>query len=126
MALPVTSVFAAIAALALVVMSFRVSLLRMRVGATHGDAGDPMLLRRIRAQGNFIEYVPIGLILMALLELRGTDGAILWGIGGVLALGRASHALGTLSGTTPLRAAGMIGTYLALLAGAGLLLYFRL
>jgi len=36
-----------------------------------GDAGDLTLLRRIRAQGNFVEWAPLVLILIVLTELQG-------------------------------------------------------
>ncbi|MEX0408967.1 hypothetical protein ABGN05_25330 [Aquibium sp. LZ166] len=55
--LPVTSAVAALAAVALVLLSVRVSLRRMAVGTRIGTGDDETLLRRIRAQGNFIEYV---------------------------------------------------------------------
>ena len=32
-----------------------------------GDGGDKALARKIRVHGNFVEYVPLGLLLMALL-----------------------------------------------------------
>lgn len=36
-----------------------------------GDGGDPKMLRVIRGHGNFSEYVPIILIMIALLEYSG-------------------------------------------------------
>lgn len=121
LALPVTSVLAAAAVVALIALSFAVSLRRMKLDAAHGDAGDAMLLRRIRAHGNFLEYVPIALIVIGLAELGGADRSWLWIVAGGLALGRLLHAIGTVRGSTPLRAAGMIGTYLPLLAAAALM-----
>ena len=126
MVFPVTSIPASAAALALIVLSMMVSLSRMKLDAAHGDAGDPGLLRRIRAQGNYVEYVPIGLILIGLAEACGVTAPILWALGGLLALGRLLHALGTFRGSTPLRAAGMIATYLSMLGASALLLYLAL
>ena len=118
MMLPVTSALTAALGLLLVVLSFAVSLKRMKVGTEIGVGEDEGLLRRIRAQGNFIEYVPIALILCALAELRGASVSWLWAIAGLLLLGRLLHATGMLGGSTPLRATGMLATHAALLTGA--------
>lgn len=116
--LPITSLVGAILAFMLVALSISVSLKRMNVGTHIGMGEDIGLLRRIRAQGNFIEYVPIALILCALAEYRGAGAAWLWTIAGLLLVGRVVHASGILSGVTPVRAAGMVATYAAILAGA--------
>jgi uncharacterized membrane protein YecN with MAPEG domain len=78
------------------------------------------LLRRIRAKGNFIEYVPIGLVLLALAEMGGTGATLLWTMAVLLLLGRVSHAFGTFGGTLPPKAGGMLFTFAALLLGAGI------
>ena len=62
-----------------------------------GDGGDEPLLRRISAQANFSETVPIALLLMLLLELRGLHAGLLLGLGCTLLLGRWLHAAGLLS-----------------------------
>ncbi len=52
------------------------------------------MLSAIRAHGNFAEYVPLTLLLMALCELAGV-GALWLHLGGVLLLaGRILHAIG--------------------------------
>jgi uncharacterized membrane protein YecN with MAPEG domain len=116
--LPVTAVLAAIAAVSLVGLSLSVSLQRMKAGTDIGTGSDPVLLRRIRAQGNFIEYVPLALVLCALAEYRGASAPWVWTLAGLLLFGRLAHAVGILSGTTPMRAIGMLATYASLLAGA--------
>lgn len=119
--LPVTTAIAAFAAVMLVCLSFSVSLRRMKVGTDLGMGEDTQLMRRIRAQGNFIEYVPLALIVLVLAEYRSVAAAGLWTIAGLLVGGRLLHAGGILSGSTPLRAAGMLATYGSLLVGAVLL-----
>ncbi len=121
--LPVTAFTAALAAVALVVLSVRVSLGRIRAGVRIGFGTDETLLRRIRAQGNFIEYVPLALILLGLAEVRGAGPGWLWTVAGLLIAGRALHVAGILSGRTAFRAPGMLGTYGALLVGAGALAF---
>jgi uncharacterized membrane protein YecN with MAPEG domain len=119
---PVTSVTAAIAALMLIALSVPVSLRRAKVKAVTGDAGDVGLQRLIRAQGNFTEYTPIGLILLALVEVGVTPVGLLWAIGILLIAGRGLHALGMLRGSLVLKGLGMLGTFASLLIAAVLLL----
>lgn len=119
--LPITSMVAALAAVSLIALSVPVSLRRMKVGTEIGMGDDPTLLRRIRAQGNFSEYTPLGLIVLALAEYQQMAAGLLWTIAALLVAGRLSHAAGILGGLTPVRAIGMLATYGALLVGAGAL-----
>ncbi len=121
--LPIISTTAALAAVALVALSIAVSLRRKKVGVKMGYSEDVALMRRIRAQGNFIEYVPLALILLALAEYRQAPLAMLWTIAGLLIAGRSLHFAGIMTGRTPLSAPGMVGTYGALLVGAGTLVF---
>jgi uncharacterized membrane protein YecN with MAPEG domain len=120
--LPITSLFAATFAAALVALSFPISLRRLKVGDMVGDSTDEELRRRIRAQGNFIEYVPLGVVTLGLVEAQGAAVWIVVMIGALLVIGRALHAAGMFSASGPLRGFGMIFTYLALLIAAGVLL----
>ncbi|MEZ5680006.1 MAG: MAPEG family protein [Erythrobacter sp.] len=120
--LPITSFLAAILGVLLVGLSFSVSLKRMKLGTDLGLGEDETLHRRIRAQGNFIEYAPIALILCGLAELRDADVIWLQVLAGLLLLGRVAHAMGMISGSTPLRASGMLATYGSILLGSFLLI----
>lgn len=120
--LPITSFFAAGLAIALVCLSFPISLRRMKVGDLIGDSRDDLLRRHIRAQGNFIEYVPLGLVGLGLVEAQGAPAWLVVGAGAALASGRLLHAGGMLRPSASLRGVGMILTYLALLLPAGRLL----
>lgn len=84
--LPITSLFAAGFALALVALSIPISLRRVEVGVMIGQGEDGVLRNRIRAHGNFIEYVPPGLILLALAEAHGISTAAVLSAGAALAL----------------------------------------
>jgi uncharacterized protein len=119
--LPITAILATVAAVALVGLSLSVSFARMRAGVHIGQGDDPRLLRFIRAQGNFIEYVPMAVIVCALAEYRGAGSGWVWAIAGLVIVGRASHAAGIISGTAALRIVGMICTYGSLLIGAAAL-----
>jgi len=124
--LPITSILVGLAAILLVLLSVPISLRRQGARIAHGDGGDPDLMRRVRAHGNFIEYAPLGLLAVALVELCGYQPAVVWGVGGGLLAGRALHALGTYARSTPGRAVGVTLTWLALLAAGGLLLFGKL
>jgi uncharacterized membrane protein YecN with MAPEG domain len=64
--MPITALYAALLTMLFVVLSVRVIAMRRGSGAALGDGGNPELLRRIRVQGNFAEYVPLGLVLLRL------------------------------------------------------------
>ncbi|MBI1985543.1 MAG: MAPEG family protein [Rhodospirillales bacterium] len=123
-ALPITSTVAAGLAIFMFPLTVQISMRRKSLGnVVFGDADDMVLRRRIRAFGNFVEYAPICLLLMALMELQGTPSTWLWVVGGLLAAGRVIHALGMLFADTPVpRAIGMLMTYAAFLIPAAWLL----
>lgn len=89
-----------------------------RVGL--GDGGDRELLRRIRVHANFIEYVPMLLLLLALLELAGLDARAVGALGIVLFVARLMHAqgLGSSEGVSSGRFWGTLLTWAVLLAAS--------
>jgi uncharacterized membrane protein YecN with MAPEG domain len=113
--LPITSLFVAAFSVALIVLSVPVTMRRLKVGEMVGDSVDEILRQRIRAQGNFIEYVPLGVIGMGLVEAHAAPAWMVLIVGGALASGRVLHAIGMLHASGPMRGFGMILTYLAIL-----------
>lgn len=115
--LPVTSLYAAIGAFWLVLLSLRVIWLRNveRVGIGHGQ--NPRMARAVRVHGNTAEYLPLALILLALAELNGVSAPWLHGCGIVLLAGRGIHAvgLGRTAGRSLGRILGMVLTFTAIL-----------
>lgn len=67
----VTPLYAAALTALFISLSLRVIALRRSGRVSLGDAGDPALLARIRAQGNCAEYAPLGIVLLLLAELAG-------------------------------------------------------
>ena len=63
----VTPLYAALLVLWLLVLSMRVVRRRGSDKIVLGDGGNPSMLRVIRAQANFTEYVPLALLMMAML-----------------------------------------------------------
>lgn len=90
----VTSIIAAVLTIIFVRLSFAVIGLRRKNKIGLGSGGHEELERAIRAQGNFAEYVPFGLILIACLELNGVPWwwVVIPGI--TLIIGRLIHAAG--------------------------------
>ena len=121
----IVPIYAALFAVMLVLLSIRVANTRREVRVAIGDGGNKILLRRIRVQGNFTEYVPMALILFTFIEMQGWPGWLVNGLCLVLLAARLVHAygIGQEPETIPIRATGMATTALLLLAAAGLLLY---
>src|SRR5262249_13625363 len=59
-----------------------------------GDGGSPDLTVAIRRHANFVEHVPLALLLMALLELNGAGHGLLYVLGTLLVLARLIHPFG--------------------------------
>lgn len=88
----VTPLYAGILAIWFLALSVRVVQQRGHgVSLGHGD--DAVLLRRIRGHGNFAEYVPLILAMVAMLELGGQPAWSLHAIGATLVLARLLHGV---------------------------------
>lgn len=115
----ITSLYAGLLALLLVWLSLRVITLRRAHKVSFGDGGVPELQIAIRAQGNATEYIPIALILLALLELSGAHMALIHAGGIAVLAGRLVHARGLLTNRLRFRVLGMQFTIYTLI-GLGL------
>lgn len=124
--LPVTSLLTGAAALFLVLLSFPIANHRRKNQLSTGDGGDEAFSRRIRAQGNFIEYAPIAIIAIGLLEMNGFPQIWVCGFAAALAAGRGLHAIGLIWNVIPARMFGMILTFAALLLSGGALVFHSL
>lgn len=108
----ITPIYASLLGLLYLVLSANVIRTRRGRGVSLGDGGDQLLMRRIRGHGNFAEYVPIALILLAFLETGGAHVIVVHGLAAALLLGRLMHGF-ALSSTTlrPIcRTGGMVLT----------------
>jgi hypothetical protein len=90
----VTSLIAAVLTIIFIKLSFAVIGLRRKNKVGLGSGGHEDLERAIRAQGNFTEYVPFGIILIACLELNGAPWWLVAITGVTLIIGRLIHAVG--------------------------------
>ena len=126
MDLPITSALAGAAAIFLVLLSLPVALRRRATKLSAGDGGDEAFNRRIRAQANFIEYVPMAILAIGLVEMNGYQQIVVCGLAATLAAARVLHAFGLWSGVLIGRALGTMLTFGVLLVAGGLLVYGQL
>ncbi len=125
--LPVTLITACIMTLFYLALAVRVVRGRTHYRISLGDGGNPDMQARVRIHGNFIEYVPLALILMGLLETSNVNPIALTVIGGLLILVRVMHVFGVpRRAPNVFRVGGAGGTFvlLAVLAVWGLVLAF--
>ena len=106
--LPTTLAFGAAALVINFWLGMRCGQIRSREKIGIGDGGNDLLIRRMRAQANFIEQVPLTLLLFGALELAGKCPAWLVALGALFLLGRVAHAFGMDDSFKPGRAIGML------------------
>lgn len=93
----ITATTASLLTFVYVFLAFKVIALRRTEKIALGDGGVQKLQAAIRAHGNFSEYVPLSLVLMALLELDHFASTALMVVALALVLGRVLHAVSVLS-----------------------------
>ncbi len=93
----ITTAYAAILALIFMGLTIWVSMARLRFRINHGDGGNIVLNRRIRAHANFAEYVPLILLLVALLEAGGAGRFTIHALLLPLTIARIMHPIGMVA-----------------------------
>jgi uncharacterized membrane protein YecN with MAPEG domain len=112
----------------LLVLSVLVVRQRRKHHVVFGDGGEPELIQAIRAFGNATEYVPTGMVALAVLALAGAPPMVIHPVGAALLVGRAAHAFGlSRSGESSLpRTAGVMVTWVAYIAAAATLIFYAI
>jgi uncharacterized protein len=95
----VTALYAGLLGLVAVAVAFPAGMLRGKLNISVGDGGNPALLLAMRRHANFAEWVPLALILIALLELNGVSTRAIHSLGAALVIARLLHAIGLKSDT---------------------------
>lgn len=95
---PVTLATAAACVFLNVWLGLRIAKLRHQFKVSVGDGGNEALLRRMRAQANFIESAPFFLVLLIGLELSGGNRLALGIIAAMYIVSRIAHAIGMEGG----------------------------
>lgn len=122
----ITPIYAGLLGLLFFWLSLRVSLLRLK-GPAPDDAAKGRLQRAVRAQGNAAEYIPLGLILLLVLEFQGGPTWIVHLFGLMLLVGRVGHFIGfDLVPTGIVRQYSMVLTYVMLCFCSLATLFFAL
>ena len=113
---PVTLLYGGLNALLITALGMQVSRLRSARGVGVETPIPAEMIRPVRAHGNAVEWVPLGLVLLLAIELSGAGSRFTLHLaGGTLLLGRVLHAAG-FYGRNKLSMAGAALTYLVLLA----------
>lgn len=124
--LPVTSLLAGAALLFLLLLSFPVANHRRANKLSAGDGGDEKFNRLIRAQANFIEYTPLAIIGIGLLEMNSFPQLWVCIFAAILAAARVLHAIGLIWNVIIARMLGAILTFATLLLVGGALVVHSL
>jgi uncharacterized protein len=113
----ISLLYAGILGLIALGVAFPAGWLRGKKNVSVGDGGDINLLLAMRRHANFVEWVPLALILLALLELNGVRPAAIHTLGATLVVARLAHAFGIRADTvqSPGRFLGALLTALAVL-----------
>jgi uncharacterized membrane protein YecN with MAPEG domain len=116
----VIPVFAALLGLIFVYLTIRTVIQRRKAKVAVGDGGSEELQRAMRAHANFIEYVPITLLILTFLEMRQAGIYVMIVLGGVLLVGRCLHAFGIsqVKENFKFRKIGMYMTVFSLIGGS--------
>ena len=127
MSIIITAFYAAILAIFALFLSAHAGTFRGKVGASvlYGEPVNMELAERVRRHQNFLEYVPIVIILMALLEVNGASATYLHSVGILTIIARVAHYKGLHHDNMAHkgRAIGAGGTALITLVSAGYLLW---
>lgn len=117
---PVTSLYASLLALLLLYLAYRIVKVRRSNKVGLGSGGDEAVEHAMRVMGNAVEYVPIALILIALLEINHTPQWMIHVYGVVLFAARLYHlrGFGSNSGISNGRYYGTLGTWLVIVLAA--------
>jgi uncharacterized protein len=118
--LPIVALYVGLNALILIALGVHVGRVRQRTHVLIGDGGKPALIRAMRGQANFVEYVPMALLILLMMALMGAPAFVLHLFGLMLTAGRVMHGLHFAREGSPvlLRGAGAGLTFLVVLFGA--------
>jgi uncharacterized membrane protein YecN with MAPEG domain len=90
----ITALYLAVLALLYAVLAVQVGRLRRINQASFGDGENTQLRSAIRAHANFVEYVPIITLMVAMLEMSGASATRVHWLMGALLVSRLLHPLG--------------------------------
>jgi uncharacterized membrane protein YecN with MAPEG domain len=95
----ITTLYAGLLGLMSIAIAYKAGSTRGKSGISLGHGDNMDLLLAMRRHANFVEFVPLALILIALLEMNGIPKLAVHGLGASLVVFRACHALGLRADT---------------------------
>jgi len=125
----ITALYAGIMGLIAITLAFLAGSQRGKTGISIGDGDNKDLLLAMRRHGNFIEWVPMTLILLGLLELDGGAPRAIHVMGVALVVFRIAHAVGlkadSIQGIGRLIGAAGTTLVMAVLSVWNIVVYFQ-
>ena len=114
--LTTTALYAGILAIIAVYLGSIPGRMRGRMKISVGDGGYPDMVLAMRRHANFVEWVPLAIILIGLLEFNGAPKLAIHGFGVALVAFRICHAVGLQKENinVPTRIIGAGGTALVI------------
>ena len=96
MQLPITLFYVSFFAIFSLVLSFGAGSFRGKTGVSilYGDPVNMELAEKVRRHQNFLEYVPLFLLLIGFLEANGASSMFLYVVGDLMIIARIAHAIG--------------------------------
>ena len=112
----ITALYAGVLGLVSIGIAVAAGKVRASTGISIGDGGNLEVIVAMRRHANFVEFVPLALILIGLLEMNGVAAGAIHGLGASLVVARLSHAFGYRGDDSmrAFRAIGAIGSTLVL------------
>ena len=125
MALEITALYGSLLALVGITLGMLVGIQRPKLKVSLGDGGHQSLIEANRRHMNWLENVPLLVVLLAIIEVNGASSTWLHVLGGTLLAGRLIHPFGISSEWVfrPARFVGTVLTQLVALASIGTLLW---
>ena len=114
----ITLFYTSLITLLAIFLAYRVGIARGKSKTLLGEGDSSSLLQAIRSHGNLVEYAPLAMIMLGLLEMSQVDDLKLHLLGSLFFISRILHAYGLSisSESTPYRVLGTIGTWVIMLA----------
>ena len=96
MQVPITLLYVSIFAIFALVLSFKAGGFRGKSGISvlFGEPANMELAEKVRTHQNFLEYMPMFLLVFAAVELNGGSNLFLYIVGDLMIIARIAHAIG--------------------------------
>lgn len=126
MSLVITALYAGVNVIFTALLGIMVVRKRWTTRTSVGDGGQKEMTKALRAHGNNVENVPLGLLVIGLLEGLAAPIILIHLLGICLTLGRLAHARGLYQtlGPSKMRIIGMILTWTVFWVGGPVCLYY--